>query len=657
MSQLKSLCLIQARVDSKRLPGKALLKLGGYSILEWVIRRVQDSRELSKVVLATTTKPADDTLCELAKSLDIEVFRGDEDDVLSRFAGATEVFPADVVVRVCADNPFVSGLEIDGLISDFKADPLDYHFNHRPSGSCDFPDGIGAELFTLEALQKLHMSVTDVLMREHLTLALGTLGEDRTRGVKARPSVAYPYLKFDIDAQDDFESMTQLVDSANLKIDSSVEEIIKAKIAQETQIKLEELFGLNRSLTGVANRKTLNGIKSFIDLEVFEVPSGSKVFDWVVPQEWSISQGFIADAKNNRIVDINESPLHVASYSQPCNLRSTFEEVSSHIHTHNQLAEAIPYRTLYYKSDWAFCVNKEQLNKLKSAEQPLHLFIDSKFTKGSMSYGEKIIAGRSSREVLISAYICHPAMANDSLSGVLLTALLARHLNSISARKWTYRIVFVPETIGAIAYLKINEQKMKMIDFGLQITTVGGPGSFQVKQSFSADHFINSIMTKVLDRNQKNYELKQFDIHGSDERQYSSPGFRINMTTLAKDIYYTYPQYHTSLDDLEFVNGEQIAETFELYVQLINEIENLQIYERVDPHGEPMLSQHGLYEIFGGSLLPDLKIANLDLVLSVLFLTNGYMPTFDIAARLKVDTSDVEKVCQVLVSKNMLRKV
>ena len=414
---------------------------------------------------------------------------------------------------------------------------------------------------------------------------------------------------------------------------------------------------MNRSLAGQDNRETLNGVKDIVDLEIFEVPSGTKVFDWVIPQEWKISQGFIEDARNNRIVDIQTSPLHVASYSQPCDLKSSFEEVSSHIHTHEVLDRAIPYRTLYYKSDWAFCVNKQQLKQLKSAEQPLHLVIDSEFTKGSMSYGEKVLVGKSNREVLISAYICHPAMANDSLSGVLLTAMLARHINSNRNRKWTYRIVFVPETIGAIAYLKINEVKMKMIDFGLQVTTVGGPGSYQVKESFNPDHVVNSILKNVLDQSKVKYEIKEFDIHGSDERQYSSPGFRINMTTLAKDIYYTYPQYHSSLDNLDFVNGAQIAETFELYVQVIDQIEKLKIYERVDPHGEPMLSQHGLYEIFGGSLLPNLKISHLDLVLSVLFLSDGLMPTSQISSRLKVELESVEKICQLLVSKNMLREI
>lgn len=657
MTKLNALCLIQARTESKRLPGKALLKLGDHPILEWVIRRVQSSKKLSQVVLATTTRPADDALYELATSLGIEVFRGDENDVLARFTGATELFPADVVVRVCADNPFVSGHEIDVLISDFEANPVDYHFNHRPDGRCNYPDGAGAELFTVEVLRKLNLSVTDNSMREHLTLALSTLGEHRIRAVEARSSVAYPYLKFDLDVKTDYETLTQLVETANLNFESTIEEIINAKIALETQHKLELLFGLNRSLAGQDNRETLNGLKDIVDLEIFEVPSGTKVFDWVIPQEWKISQGFIEDARNNRIVDIQTSPLHVASYSQPCDLKSSFEEVSSHIHTHEVLDGAIPYRTLYYKSDWAFCVNKQQLKQLKSAEQPLHLVIDSEFTKGSMSYGEKVLVGKSNREVLISAYICHPAMANDSLSGVLLTAMLARHINSNRNRKWTYRIVFVPETIGAIAYLKINEVKMKMIDFGLQVTTVGGPGSYQVKESFNPDHVVNSILKNVLDQSKEKYEIKEFDIHGSDERQYSSPGFRINMTTLAKDIYYTYPQYHSSLDNLDFVNGAQIAETFELYVQVIDQIEKLKIYERVDPHGEPMLSQHGLYEIFGGSLLPNLKISHLDLVLSVLFLSDGLMPTSQISSRLKVELESVEKICQLLVSKNMLREI
>jgi aminopeptidase-like protein len=235
--------------------------------------------------------------------------------------------------------------------------------------------------------------------------------------------------------------------------------------------------------------------------------------------------------------------------------------------------------------------------------------------------------------------------------------MLARHLSSKSDRKWTYRIVFVPETIGAIAYLKFNEEKMKLIDFGLQITTVGGQGKFQVKESFDPTHFVNSIVSDVLSGSQKNYEIKKFDIHGSDERQYSSPGFRINMTTLAKDIYYTYPQYHTSLDNLDFVNGRQIAETFDLYVQIIEEIEKLKIYERVNPHGEPMLSKHGLYEIFGGSLLPNSNIANLDLVLSVLFMSDGLLPVSEIATNLKVDLKSIEDVCQILVTKNMLREI
>ena len=219
MTQLNSLCLIQARMESKRLPGKALLKLGDHSILEWVISRVQTSQKLSRLVLATTTRSADDLLCDLASALGIEVFRGEEDDVLARFAGAVQKFPADVVVRVCADNPFVSGKEIDILISDFEANPVDYHFNHRPDGTCDYPDGAGAELFSVETLQKLSSSVSDKKMREHLTLSFLTLSSSRIRGVQARPSMSYPYLRFDLDTPDDFDSLTQLVESSNLNVD------------------------------------------------------------------------------------------------------------------------------------------------------------------------------------------------------------------------------------------------------------------------------------------------------------------------------------------------------------------------------------------------------------------------------------------------------
>ena len=657
MTKLNSLCLIQARTESVRLPGKALVKLGGHPVLEWVIRRTVSSKKLTKVVLATTTNVSDDSISKLARELGIEVFRGSRDDVLSRFADALEKYPADVVIRVCADNPFVSGSEIDLLISDYLSNPVKYVFNHQPDRDCEYADGFGAELFEAEVLRNLNKIVTEGAMREHLTLALKTLKPSDIRGVKARKEVSFPSLKFDLDTQSDFDNLTTLVESSKINFKTSAEEIILAQVSNLLQNKLDLLFGLNRSLTGSANRETLNGLQDIVSMKIIEIPSGTKAYDWTVPQEWQLLDGYIEDASSNRIIDFKNSPIHVVSYSQPTDLIADYESLEDHIHVHETVSDAIPYRTSYYKPDWGFCVTHAQLSELKKARQPLHAVIDSKFTSGSMTCGEILLKGKSAKEILISTYICHPAMANDSLSGVLLTSLLAKHIAAKQDRRWSYRIIFVPETVGAIAYLKLNERQLKQIDFGLQITTVGGPGSFHVKKSFDDGHPINSIIEDVLKRNKKSFEAKDFDIHGSDERQYSSPGFRINMATLAKDMYYTYPQYHTSLDNLDFVTGSQIAETFFLYAEIIDEIESRQVYERIDPHGEPMLSQHGLYEIFGGALLPNLKIANLDLVLWILFLSDGKKSTQDIAGQLKIEPDQVLEVSELLALKNLLKAV
>ena len=423
------------------------------------------------------------------------------------------------------------------------------------------------------------------------------------------------------------------------------------------QEKLNELFGLNRSLTGDSNRLTLNSISQWTKLQLIETPSGTAAFDWQVPQEWTLKTAYIEDADGNRLVDVSDNPLHVVSYSVSCDLIIDFADLEKHLHTHPNLANAIPYRTSYYKRTWGFCVTHAQFLLLKNAVQPLHVVVDSLLHDGNMTSGEIIHRGVSSREILISSYICHPAMANDSLSGVLLTAMLSRYISELKNRHSTYRIVFVPETIGAITYLASHFEQVKDIDFGLQITTVGGPGEFQVKSSFEKSHAINRIIGAVLTQNKKSFTTLPFDIHGSDERQYSSPGFRINMATLAKDIYYSYPGYHTSLDNLDFVNGVQIAETFILYTKIIDEIEKRQVFRRTEPHGEPMLSRHDLYNLFGGALLPDSNISELDLVLGLLFNTDGRLSTSDIAIIMNQSEDLILETSLMLKSKNLLLEV
>lgn len=249
-------------------------------------------------------------------------------------------------------------------------------------------------------------------------------------------------------------------------------------------------------------------------------------------------------------------------------------------------------------------------------------------------------------------------MANDSLSGVLLTAFLARHLAGLKDRHWSYRIVFVPETLGAIAYSAANEAAMKAIDIGLVITTVGGPGKFGYKQSFDPSHPINAAIEEVFRDAGTEFITYPFDIHGSDERQYSSQGFRINTATICRDRYYEYPYYHSSLDDLSFVTAEQIAETLDLYVRLVDKIEARRVYRNRIPHGEVMLSRHDLYPATGGAQRPELGgRSELDLILWLLFLCDGKLDIDHIASRLDVSSADLIPIADRLVAKGVLEIV
>jgi aminopeptidase-like protein len=382
------------------------------------------------------------------------------------------------------------------------------------------------------------------------------------------------------------------------------------------------------------------------------------VYDWTVPDEWSIRDAWIADSTGRRIVDFGESNLHVVSYSEPVNSVMDWAELQARLHRHPQLAEAIPYRTSYYKRDWGFCVTHAQFAEMEKLGGPFTVVIDSELKPGSLTYGEYLVPGRSAREILLSCYICHPSMANDSLSGVLLTAFLARHIASLKNRHWSYRIVFVPETIGAITYCARNEAAMKQIDMGLVITTVGGPGKFGYKRSFDSSHPINAMIEEVFRDAETEFVTYPFDIHGSDERQYSSQGFRINAATICRDRYYEYAYYHSSLDDLSFVTAEQIAGTLDLYVRLIEKVEARRVYRNRIPHGEVMLSRHDLYPATGGAQRPELGgRSELDLILWLLFLCDGKLDIADIAARLDVSSADLVPIADRLVAKDVLEIV
>ena len=437
-----------------------------------------------------------------------------------------------------------------------------------------------------------------------------------------------------------------------------MENVGLSDLISEIDSYLRRLFPICRSITGEGNRETLRILQEIIPLSIHEVPSGTKVYDWTIPDEWNIKDAYIADSDSRRIVDFNENNLHVVSYSSPVRGKFFFDEISSRLYCHPELPDAIPYRTSYYKRDWGFCVTQSQFKELKECKEPLEVVIDSTLEPGSLTYGELLLPGHSDQEILLSCYICHPSMANDSLSGVVLTAFLARALIEKNDSFYSYRIVFVPETIGAIAYCAMNEKKIKKIDFGFVITCVCGKGNYGYKQSFNPFHSINAIIEKTFFEDDIYLESYPFDIHGSDERQYSSQGFQINMASITKAKYYEYPEYHSSLDGLTSNTSSNLAKSLDIYKKVLLNIEKDIIFLNKSPNCEPMLSKHQLYPSSGGSMLPNTDSKDeLDLILWLLFLCDGKRGIEGIAKQLDVPTETLLSIAIGMEEKGILERV
>jgi aminopeptidase-like protein len=417
---------------------------------------------------------------------------------------------------------------------------------------------------------------------------------------------------------------------------------------------LKKLFPITRSITGDGNRETLKILQEIIPLKILEFPTGQKVFDWEIPKEWKIRDAWIKNSHGKKIIDFQNSNLHIVSYSQPIHFKGKLSDFSEKLHFLEELPDAIPYRTSYYKEDWGFCLSHNDFKEFFNENEEYEVFIDSELFDGSLSIGELLIEGKSKKEYLISSYICHPSMANDSLSGVLVSAFLGRELLKRDL-EFSYRIIFVPETIGAITYLANFPNEMKKIDSGLVITTTGGLHDFGYKQSWDKKHFLNSFVDEVLSEN-GNFKTYPFDIHGSDERQYSSGGFRINCVTISKDRYYEYPEYHTSLDNLEFVLPENLEKSFEIHLKLIEKMEMNITYKNMYPNGEVMLSKHDLYPKTGGAILPNQNISALDIILWILFYADGKIDLFEISQKIGTSLELVFKEAKKLEEKGILER-
>jgi aminopeptidase-like protein len=368
----------------------------------------------------------------------------------------------------------------------------------------------------------------------------------------------------------------------------------------EAESLLRRLFPICRSLTGDGVRETLSILQEVVPFEVREIASGTVCYDWVIPDEWNIREAWIETSSGDRIVDFRDSNLHVVNYSVPVDQTVSFQELDRHLHTLPELPEAIPYRTAYYNRSWGFCLAYRQYLQLdRKASYRVH--IDSTLAPGHLTYGEALLPGESGEEFLVSTYCCHPSLANDNLSGMVLWALLLRELQA-RAHRHSYRFVIVPETIGAIAYLAQHEAAMKCIAGGFIPTTVAGPGKFGYKHSFLGNHRVDRAVHRTFEELDLEYAAYPFDINGSDETHYSAPFFRIPIGTICKDKYYEYDYYHTSLDNLDFISAKHLVVSLGLYLLSIEKLELDLIYKSLNPYSEPMLGKRGLYPQTGGSI-------------------------------------------------------
>ncbi len=408
------------------------------------------------------------------------------------------------------------------------------------------------------------------------------------------------------------------------------------------------LYPFFRSITGDGVRATLKGIAEHVPLEVHEVPTGTRVFDWEVPNEWNVRDAYIKDPKGRKIVDVRDSNLHLLNYSIPVNRKMSLTELKEHLHYLPDHPDWIPYRTSYFKEAWAFCITYNQYKSLE--EGTYEVVIDSTLAPGHLTYGEVYLPGMTDDEVLISTHVCHPSLCNDNLSGIGVSTFLIKELLNRKLR-YSYRFLFIPATIGSITWLSINRERAHKIKHGLVATLLGDTGPFHYKKSRRGDAEIDSVVEYVLKKHSPENRILEFFPYGSDERQYCSPGFNLPVGRLTRALYAEFPEYHTSGDNLDFVKAECLDESLNLYIRIIEILEANKTYVNLNPYCEPQLGRRGLYSLTGGSVEgKDFQLA----LLWVLSLSDGKHTLLEIAERSNLDFSTVKLAAEKLSESDLL---
>lgn len=414
---------------------------------------------------------------------------------------------------------------------------------------------------------------------------------------------------------------------------------------------VKELYPICRSITGDGVRQSLEILKSNIPIEVLEVATGTAVFDWTIPKEWNIKDAWIKNSEGEKVIDFKKSNLHVLNYSIPVDKQVKLDELKEHVHTIPDQPDAVPYRTSYYKEQWGFCMAHNQL--MNMPEGTYHVYIDSTLEEGHLTYGELLIEGETSEEVLISAHICHPSLANDNLSGVSVAVELARFLlDKKPELRYSYRFLFIPGTIGSITWLAQNEKTVPNIKYGLVLSCIGDAGNITYKKSRRGDAEINRIVKQVMVDAKATYEIRDFIPYGYDERQFCSPAFDLPVGCFMRTPFGEFSEYHTSADNLHFVSPEALADSLSKLKDVCFIIENNRTYTNMNPRCEPNLGKRGLYKPTGGNAQNEI---NQMAILWVLNQSEGHHSLLDIAEKSKMSFKTIKNASDALLNVGLLK--
>ena len=407
------------------------------------------------------------------------------------------------------------------------------------------------------------------------------------------------------------------------------------------------LFPLNRSLTGDGVRATLATIGRTLPLSIVETPTGTPVFDWVVPREWAVREAWIDTPDGRRVADLSSSNLHLLGYSVPVDATLTLAELREHLFVHETDPDVVPYRTAYWAERWGFCISRRELDTLPS-DGLYRAHIDASLHDGSLTYGELVLPGETEEEFLLTTYVCHPSLANDNLSGIVLLARLGEVLRERSPLRYTYRLLWSPGTLGPLCWLHNNVDHLGRVRHGLVVSCVGDAGAFTYKRSRRSEAEIDRAVVNVLRASGADHVIRDWAPLGGDERQFCSPGFNLPFGAFSRSPADTFPEYHSSADDLDFVGPEALEECLEMLIEVIETVEANRIYRNASPYGEPQLGRRGLYRSVGGGSSSEAAL------LWVLNLADGENTLLDISDRSGLPFSEIRDAAHRLLGHDLV---